>query len=163
MKRIQLTRGKVALVDDVDYRALSHRKWYARPNWYTFYAVCRTRLGTNKYGHEYMHRMILGLKRGDGRQTDHRDGNGLNNQGSNLRICTAIQNGQSVGKRRAGRSKYKGVFRGCHKWRSRIRVNGTPINLGSFDLEINAAQAYDAAALKHHRQFALTNKMLGLL
>lgn len=111
-----------------------------------------------------MHRLILGLQLGDKRECDHRDGNGLNNQRSNLRVCTRAQNNRSGRKLRGGTSKYKGVcwHRHRHKWMSYIRLNGKQTFLGYFNLEADAARTYDVAALKYFGEFALTNKMLGL-
>jgi hypothetical protein len=47
-----------------------------------------------------MHRMILGLKPGDGVHTDHWDGNGLNNQRANLRQGSRSQNMRNTWKHR---------------------------------------------------------------
>lgn len=168
MKTIPLTKGMVALVDDVDYDRLNNRKWYAAQyrfsgNFYAQRAVPVSK-GKRRQRTEFMHRLILGLQPGDNRQCDHRDGNGLNNRRSNLRVCTATQNGQSRRKRKPGTSRYKGVCWHCghHRWQSYIGVNGKLKHIGYFDSETAAARAYDAAASKHHREFALTNETLNL-
>jgi len=164
MKTISLTQRKMALVDDADYDSLKKRKWHALMGSYTLYAA-HTVGGRRNRKHEFMHRVILGLQRGDNRQCDHIDGDGLNNQRANLRVCTSTENRQSQRKRRISTSRYKGVYwnRRHRKWYSLIGVNTRHIYLGCFDSEIDAARAYDVAALKHFGQFALTNEMLGLL
>lgn len=165
MKNIELTQGKTTLVDDADYVRLNKFKWYVRPTRYTSYAVRNVRIAKNKKRIERMHRVILGLQLGDKRITDHRDGNGLNNVRSNLRVCTYTQNNQSRRKQNVGTSKYKGVHWHCrlHKWHSRIQINKKQVFLGCFDSEIAAAVAYNRAALKYFGQFALTNNMMRLL
>ena len=164
MKKIPLTQGRVVLVDDADYEWLSQWKWRIMERCQLFYAIRSTGSKHNR-GFELMHRLILGLQPNNKLQTDHIDGDGLNNQRSNLRACTRTQNRQSARKRKVGTSKYKGVC--CYvrngKWHSRIRINGKLIHLGSFESETDAARAYDEAAPKHYGEFALTNAMLGLL
>lgn len=164
MRIIPLTQGKVALVDDADYDWLNKHKWCAHQDSHTFYAVREIRMAKNKQATERMHRLILGLQPGDKRLTDHKDGNGLNNQRANLRICTTMQNQQSQRNLRVSTSKYKGVFwrRDTHRWRSQIRLNKKKIYLGCFDSEVDAAKAYDVAATEHYGEFALTNEMMGL-
>lgn len=164
MKTISLTQGKVAIVDDADYEWLNQWKWSTQQGRHTFYAVRGVWLAKNKWRIERMHRLILGLQPDDKRQCDHRDGNGLNNQWSNLRVCTRTQNIRSQ-KNKVGTSKYKGVCwdRRDRKWYSQIRVNKKQIYLGLFNSEIDAAQAYDRAASEYFGEFALTNGMLGLL
>jgi hypothetical protein len=93
---------------------------------------------------------------------DHRDGNGLNNQRCNLRPATKKQNGGNQKLSITNTSAYKGVY--WHKrdkgWRAQAKVHGKTIYLGAFVDKIEAARAYDEAALKYHKEFALTNAML---
>ena len=157
MKEISLTQGKVALVDDTDYGRLSQWKWcVGAQTKHITYAMRKLRGGQT----QYMHRLILGLERGDGKQVDHADGDGLNNQIANLRICTVRQNHQNTRKRNMGGvSKYKGVYRSSRhrKWYAQIKLNGRGTSLGSFSSEREAARAYNKAASKFFGEFARLN------
>lgn len=157
MKRISLTKGKFALVDDEDYAVLNQYKWYAMKNWNTFYAT-RTLSGITVS----MHREVLGLQKGDGKVTDHIDHDGLNNQRSNLRVCTIQQNCMNQRKAKNKSSIYKGVCldKQRNKWRVEILFSNKYIYLGSFDSEIKAAEAYDKKAKELFGDFAKTNKEL---
>ena len=108
-----------------------------------------------------MHREILGLRYGDGKQVDHIDGNGLNNQKSNVRICTRSQNAFNR-KLVSSNSGRKGVT--WHKtvgmWEAQIRKDGKNIYLGCFQDKENAATAYDIAAEKMFGEFALLNSSI---
>jgi len=159
MKEIQLTQGKVALVDDTDYEWLSKYKWYANKNYNTWYAVRNVRLPNGKRYKVLMHRVILGLEPDDNRQSDHKNHNGLANWRDNLRICTGTQNQRNQSPQKNCSSKYKGVSwdKSRCKWRTIINVNGHNVHLGLFVSEIEAAKTYDTAARKHYKEFALTN------
>lgn len=90
MKLIPLTRGLFAKVSNKDYKQLSEHKWYAyrsgRSNPPLYYAG-RWGPGGTKI---IMHREILNAR--PGMDVDHRDGNTLNNQRSNLKEKTRSQN-----------------------------------------------------------------------
>jgi len=159
LKIISLTRGKAALVDDSNHGRLSEFKWFAVCNntRHIWYAIRFKQIAGRRKGY-YMHREILGLTnpilRGD-----HKDGNGLNNQENNLRIATPGQNMANRRKRVRGSSKFKGVtwFKRQSEWRASIQVRRRYIYIGAFDMEEDAARAYDKAAQRHFGEFAFLN------
>ena len=104
-----------------------------------------------------MHREIMLPK--PRQEIDHQDGNGLNNQKFNLRICSHAQNMQSRGLPRNNKSGYKGVYwcKREKRWISLIGVGGNQKTLGRFFCIIRAAKAYDSAAEKYFGEFACTN------
>jgi hypothetical protein len=108
---------------------------------------------------EFMHRTLLGLERYDGQQVDHRNGNGLDNRRFNLRLSTKAENGRNRGPNRNNTSGYKRVCwhaqRG--KWLASIQLDRKQINLGLFTDPVDAAIAYDLAAIEHFGEFAWTN------
>lgn len=105
-----------------------------------------------------MHKSVLGIS---GRIiVDHRDGDGLNNQQHNLRKASKAQNGQNSQKRVCPTSsKFKGVTwdKARGKWQAKICAGYNRVALGRFELEEDAARAYDAAAEKMHGEFAKVN------
>jgi len=58
-----------------------------------------------------------------------------------------------------GKRKYLGVSYNRKYIRAKISVNGKNINLGYFKTEIDAAIAYNEAAIKYHGEFANLNKI----
>jgi hypothetical protein len=160
MKEIELTQGKVALVDDEDYEYLSQWNWYTRKTRHTCYAV------RNYYADKdlrvqrpkLMHRAIF-----EGRGVelnmlgvDHINGNGLDNRWANLRPANDRDNARN--RRRQAGCVSKGVylFEGrC--WRAQIHVVDKQIYLGYYHSREDAEAAYDAAATRYFGEFAKTN------
>jgi hypothetical protein len=89
---------------------------------------------------------------------DHHDGDGLNNQGYNLRPATHFQNCQNSRGKHGIYSLFKGIRqRRGGQWTARIRVYKKELSLGCFHDEIEAAKAYDLAAKKYFGEFARLN------
>lgn len=143
MKEISLTQGRVALVDDDDFEQLNSVKWQAskrRRNWYASRSIKQGK----KVIREYMHIVITGLITGEGFETDHIDGDGLNNQKVNLRIVTRRQNCQNLHIEKS--SKYPGVYRTKRNtWKACIDIGGVNRYLGTFKTEEKAFRAYRQA------------------
>jgi hypothetical protein len=161
MKKIKLTLGKSALVDNEDFDYLNKSKWHASKIGNTFYAFRNHKVS--------MHRTILNDP--IGMQIDHIDHNGLNNQKSNLRICTPSEN--ACNKVGSGKTKYKGVskvsaiqkrilkkgdivfYKNRIAYKSFIKKDGKQTYLGTFKTPELARDAYELAALKLHGNYKL--------
>src|SRR5688500_12272183 len=117
-KEISLTRGQVAIVDNADFGWLSQWKWYATKHRNTYYADRNGYISHTKHDTIRMHRLILDAPTGI--HVDHIDGNGLNNQRSNLRLCTNQQNLANRPPLPGKSSQYKGVsfYRRDQIWRA---------------------------------------------
>jgi hypothetical protein len=122
MKRIPLTKGKEALVDNQDYKYLMQWKWH----------TCRPSDGKTLYARRSsrpqvkMHRLIAQRMGIAAPLIDHQDRNGLNNQRRNLRPATPSQSSSNRGKLRNNTSGATGVHErpDCQKWQARIMHRG---------------------------------------
>lgn len=159
MKQISIYGGHFALVDDEDFEYLSQWKWHLTKNGYAQRSKNMGKInGKVKIKTYKMHKQIMGENL-NFPNIDHKDGNKLNNQRSNLRLATFSQN--SVNKKPQDNclSAFKGasLVNRPKKWRARITVNGKTISLGYFYNEAEAAVAYDKASKIYHKDFSRPN------
>ena len=158
MRQIPLTQGKFALVDDEDFNWLNQWKWFAfRANCGHWDARRNISIGNGDQVQALMHRVIMGLERGDGKQVDHINCNSLDNRRENLRIVDSFGQAKNRRTRKDSSTGLKGAY--PYKpgiWRSHIRVNKKHIALGYFKSPEAAHEAYCEAAKKYHGDFART-------
>lgn len=144
---IELTQGKVAIIDDEDYEIVSKHNWRAYKDKNTYYAITRYE-HTPPYSQISLHRFIMNDP--EGMVVDHIDGNGLNNKKENLRIVTRQQNNSHrLNMMSNNTSGYRGVYWKKHphnRWLSCIRFNSKLIHLGYFDTKEEAARAFNEKA-----------------
>ena len=131
-------RRGVVRIDAADAHLVEGYGWSLMANGY---AMGRLR-GVRGAKPVYMHRLLMGLGRGDRRQVDHVNQDKLDNRRANLRICDDAlnrQNGRSLG----GSSRFRGVsfVRRRNKWEAYANLDGRRHHLGYFDSEIAAAEA----------------------
>lgn len=148
MKKIPLTQGKFALVDDEDFEELSKYKWY--------YSCGYARRTGPRPRQEriYMHRTIMNPPKD--KLIDHINHDTLDNRKNNLRISTKSTNGMNRGKNKNNSSGYKGVHfkKDKNKWCARITIERKIIFLGYFNNPLDASLAYNNAAINIHKDFA---------
>jgi len=149
VRLIPLAEGLYAYVDAADYESLSRWNWHTTSGGYPARSV--------RGGQIFMHREIMQPPKA--KVVDHEDGNKANNCRFNLRVCTRKENQGNMQKQHGAYSRYKGVsydkrrdkyfaqcdFGGQHRW------------LGFFDDEVEAARAYDRAAVEECGEFARVN------
>lgn len=145
-------RNLLVMVDDEDYDVLSKYNWQVDK--YNSVASHKT-----DKGRILIHRYIMNPSSTE--EIDHIDGNRLNNQKSNLRICSSSQNKMNIGPRKDNKSGLKGVslHKKTNKWGVRIMVEGKYKHIGLFLNKEDAAIAYNTEALKSFKEFAWLNKV----
>lgn len=162
MKKITLTKGKVALVDDEDFEWLSRWKWRSNKCKNGHYAI---RWGNWKTGEMWnMHRLIM--KTPKHLEVDHINGDGLDNRKENLRNCTRAQNARNHSFSVRNSTGYKGVQFDSRPGRIRrwyatttMTVDGKKkhLSFGYHMTAIEAAKAYDKGVSKLWGEYAKTN------
>lgn len=155
MKKIQLGGHRYktspikgyAIVDDSDFDWLNKYRWYLNDSGY---AIHKSEKETFR-----MHRLILDTPKG--KDTDHVNGNKLDNRRENLRIATRSQNMANRHFHKDSTSKCKGVYwnKNRKQWQVKICINYKSIFLGSFDNKIEAAKVYASKAKELFGEFAL--------
>lgn len=148
MKEIQLTQGKVSIVDDADYDFLSQFNWFVNHG----YAV---RMSHAKEGGRRrvigMHRVVA--KAQEGEEVDHINRNPLDNRRANLRTCEPCQNCWNKPVRPDSILGVKGVRIHQGKFQVRIKCRGVRVFRKEYDTLEEAKSARAAYAKIYHGDF----------
>ena len=155
VREIPLTRGYVALIDEVDFELVSKYSWQAFVKKHTVYALTSIfpKKGMGGRRGLRMHRLIMDAP--GGQWVDHINGNGLDNRRSNLRFCTPSENTINSGMRRDNTSGVKGVLwvKRFNRWYAVISKDKVHIHLGSFRDKSDAIAARKRGEIKYFGEF----------
>lgn len=156
---LELDRGYCSLVDEDDLPTLGVLSWFLKEKGNS-YAIAAAHLpGSGGRAQAVpMHRFLMKPK-GD-QWIDHRNGDPLDNQRSNLRLCSPAQNAGNRKKHPRSTTGFTGVSYRADKNLYRAKIGGGKqrvFHLGYFRLAEDAARAYDVAALERYGEFARLN------
>lgn len=154
MKNLPLTRGYASVVCDCHYKAVAQFKWCAlKGNRGVFYGFRSQRLNGKQKG-TLLHRFIMNEP--VGMSVDHIDGNTMNNQCNNLRVCNQSQNNANQhGAKKGSKSGHKGVYwhKSANKWSAEVVYEKKKHYLGVFKNKLDAVEAYNQKAKELHGEF----------
>lgn len=152
MKQLKLSQGKFALVDDEDFEKLNKYKWCIN-------GMGRAMRSTTKPKKcIYLHRAIMNPPKN--MTVDHIDGNPLNNQKNNLRICLHKNNLKNRSINKNTPCGLKGVGLNSNgKFTARIWYKKRLIHLGTFVSKEEAARAYNKKAMIFRGKYANLNQL----
>lgn len=160
MIEVQLTKNKVALIDDEDGPRVLPFKWTSlhirRKGADIWYARRNIRPKGQPQRAEYLHRVILNAP--SDKQVDHKNGDGLDCRRNNLRLATSSNNQHNRARRHSSNSGFKGVeIARSGRAIARICCRYKRMVLGTFNTPEEAARAYDAKAKELFGEFARLN------
>lgn len=155
---VSLTRGYEAMVDAADADLVSGYNWFADMkvradgSIKTLYASRSERIG-KKIIVIRMHRVIDGTT--PGLETDHRNGNGLDNRRENLRAATKTQqrHNQRIAINNVSGVKGVGFHKARKKWHAYISVGNKQRHVGIFATLEEAKIAREKAVMELHGEF----------
>lgn len=155
MKRLKLSKGLFAKVDDADFEWLNQWKWTAHfRGGRQGHGAYRNEKKNGKIIHIDLHRFITKCPKG--MIVDHINHDALDNRRKNLRVCTQSENCMNQRRRSNSTTGVKGVWwhEGAQKYTAAIMLNGKSTYLGVFKKKKDAAVAYAKAADKLFGKYA---------
>jgi hypothetical protein len=154
MFRLTLNQGYCAFIDDEDAPLALKQNWFIKSRvgrLYAFASFNGVQFQLSNFVMKAVREILI----------DHKNGDVLDCQKANLRICSQKQNTQNsiIGRYPNKTSKFKGVRKYSPGiWLASICGQ----KIGSFYSEHDAARAYDKAAIERYGEFAKTNEMIGI-
>lgn len=148
MKELLMSNGGVSLVDDDVYEWARHSRWFKVKSrtGRTWYAQRNVKSPDGRFLKENLARLILGLSKGDPREADHKNGDGLNNTRENLRVSEHRQNVRNRGALDSNLTGYRGVSRNGVFFKAIFIHDEKRHRLGSYPDQHEAAYAINLAA-----------------
>lgn len=108
-------------VDDDVFERLGDYRWCIQKNGY----VARNIKGSPG-AKVYLHREIFDLQPDNPLVVDHRNHDKLDNQRTNLKVCTRLENNENkCAITKGGTSRHRGVSWSSGKWRAQFQYRGT--------------------------------------
>ncbi len=158
-RKIELTRGFEAIIDDEDFDRVSKYKWRANVTESGTYAVTWMRRTGGKGRHVYLHRFLLGFPAGS--LIGFANGNRLDCRRENLKFTTRSKSQINRSRSLSNQNGFKGVslVKKTNKYKAYIRYRGVLIHLGMFDTANDAALAYNEKAVELYGKCDGLNKI----
>ncbi len=153
MKYLKLTNGRTKVDDDM-FDFLNQWSWNINHK----YVIRSVYIGNYTGITIYMHRLIMNTPKG--MDTDHINGDKLDNQRENLRIVNRSKNMMNTKSHKDSKtSNYKGVSYSTRDkiWKAQITYNYKHYYLGGFKTELEAARTYDMKAKEIFGEYAVFN------
>lgn len=149
-----LSRGYETIIDIDKYDTIKGLNWISRTQRNS--DIVYAKHNYDSRNHVYLHRFLLNVYDPE-KKVDHKNGNGLDNRISNLRLCSMSENLANKRMSYNNTLGYKGVTLHRKKYEARIQFKNKVYFLGSYDLPIDAAIAYNTAAKNIFGEFARLN------
>lgn len=147
-KSIKLRTGETVKVSAADYPYLAQFEWYGKKQHGKVHAYRKTTIGKKLVGVR-MQREVMHARHID--KVQFVNGDTLNCTRENLEVLTLNP------KVKKFEPRWKGVSVNGNRFRARINHAGKEIHLGYYTDPVEAARAYDEAAVKLHGDRAITN------
>lgn len=135
--KIPLFGGTFSTIDDEDYPLLKDFSWHTNAKGY---AVCCKYLGNYKHQIIFMHRLINRTPKG--KDTDHINGDPLDNRKENLRTACRSLNMHNMAKIKDKGASYSKRKR---KWVAELKTKNSRKYLGAFNTREEAIAVHHAA------------------
>lgn len=158
MKKLLLSQGFEALIDDEDFDRVSRFRWHVNGN--RNYRYATRMVGKNPQKSLSLANFILKSVSSRRCIVYYKNSNTLDCQKENLTLAERSKaHTRSKKTSKLCSSVFKGVSWSskCKKWHVFLQHNRKRIWLGQYDRELDAAKAYNTAALKYHGEEAFQN------